>query len=655
MVFFSNPNHFPPAEEAPAELPFLRSPAKVWALLLLVFASVHFAALFSPSLLDDADAAHASAAAHVAETGHWVTLKVDGIRYLEKPPLPYWLVAVDYRIFGENVLAAHLPGSLSVLGLAVLAWAWARRAYGDRAAFYAALGLLTCSGVFLFTRIFIPEALLTLLLSLALYRFLTGMEDGKPSHCYLAWTALALATLAKGLIAPVFVLTALGLYLLAADEWRNWGKLRPATGFLLYLAIAAPWHILAGLRNPGQGHPHGNIPSPGNVHGFFYFYFINEHVLRFLGRRYPDDYNKLPAALYWLLHLIWLFPWSAFLPVVAAALWRSRGRWRQGLRAAQDRAEGFRSRTTWLLGIYAVFILAFFSLSTNQEYYTFPAYFPLIVLTAAALAGAEARAEEGIEWRSLLRSQAAFAAVGAAAAAALAYGLWSARSLPYVPDIGDVLARRDVAGYTLSMAHFFDLTGPSFAALRLPAGLACAGLLLGSLGALGLRLRRRHFEASVSVGFTGALLLIAAHIALVRFEPALSSRSMADTINRIAGPPGRNGPSGENAILILYGDQADGSSILFYTHRPALLVHGRMNAVLWGSYYSDAPHIFLSPAELLAAWGRGPRKFLFVPQEHRAAAAALLQGRGYLLQELSGKALYTDRPIDDARPAFQRR
>ena len=102
---------------------------------------------------------------------------MDGIRYLEKPPLPYWLAAADYHLFGYNVFATHLPLTLGVLALAVLAWVWGRRAYSERAAFYAALGILTSVGVFLFTRIFIPEVLLTFFLVLALYHFLIGLED----------------------------------------------------------------------------------------------------------------------------------------------------------------------------------------------------------------------------------------------------------------------------------------------------------------------------------------------------------------------------------------------------------------------------------------------------------------------------------------------
>ncbi len=617
---------------------------RAWTLLLLVFAAVHFAALWAPPLLDDADANHANAAQHMAQSGDWVTLKIDGIRYLEKPPLPYWLVAADYHLFGYNVFSTHLPLTMGVLGLAVLAWLWARRAYGDRAAFYAALSILTTVGVFLFTRIFIPEVLLTLLIAFALYQFLVGLEDDNPNHFYFTWASLALAMLAKGLIAPVFFFFAAIPYLILTGEWRRWRQFRLPTGILLFLAIAAPWHILAGLRNTGAGHPVGNIPEPGNVHGFFYFYFINEQVLRFLGKRYPVDYNKLPFLLYWSLHLVWLFPWSFYLPVVVRRAWAHRTRWRSGLRpalyAVAARSTQFRTRTTWLLGLYGAIILIFFSLSTNQEYYTYPAYFPLLLLTAGALASEEEErnAATAPVSRWLIGAHATLAVIGIAAAFALGYGLWTSRSLPGGSDIGALLAHRDVAGYTLSMAHLFDLTGPSFAALRLPAGVAAAGLLIGPLIALVLRRQRRHFEATVSVAFTSAVFLIAAHIALVRFEPMLSSHAMAETINHIA-------PRGTDATLILYGDVADGSSLLFYTERQALLVNGRVTGMLWGANYPDAPHVLISDSDLLGLWGTGPRKFLFVPGDKRERVEKLLGIRARLLQELSDKALFTDRPL----------
>lgn len=650
----------------------LRSPRKAWTLLLLLYLAVHFAALFAPSLLDDADATHANAAQHMARTGDWVTLFVNGVRYLEKPPLPYWLAAFDYHLFGYNVFATHLPMTLAVLANAILGWVWARRAFGDRAAFYTALAFLTTIGVFLFTRIFIPEVILCFFIALALWSFLTALEDRKPNRFYITYASLAIALLAKGLIAPVFFGAAAVPYLLITGDWRRWREFRLPTGLLLFLAIGAPWHIMAAIRNPGHGHPVGNIPTAANEHGFLYFYFINEHVLRFLGKRYPHDYNKQPGWVFWVGHLAWLFPWCLFFPAALHRLWGKRHQVRAALfpdsqntltfldeyptafhAAFAARRDRFRARTTLLLAIYAAFILIFFSLSTNQEYYTFPSYFALLLLTAGSLSLLERRSataavtQDRRAW--LIGAHAMLAIIGVGSALALAWGLWESRNLPYVHDIGTLLAHRSVGNYSLSMSHFFDLTGPSFAALRLPAGLAAVALFFGPLLAFGLRRRGHGFEATTSVGLTMAVFLVAAHIAFVRFQPLLSSRSMADVINSIPDAPG-----GPKSRLIVYGDQANASSVIFYTHRQALLINGRSSSMIWGSFYPDVPHVFLEDADLLAMWGpahSAGRLFLFVPPEDVTHVQTMLGKQHlYLLKELSDQEasqrdLYTDRPL----------
>ncbi len=641
-----------------------------WVVLAAIFIAVQFASLFTPPLLDDADASHAQVAQHMAETGDLITAQINGIRYLEKPLLPYWINAGLYRIFGQNAFATHLPNALAILGCAWLAWLWATRAWGSRAGFYAALGILTAIGPFLFTRFAIPEALLSFLLLLALYCFLTGMESKRPARFYVMWAALALATLTKGLIAPIFFAGGAIPLLLLSGQWRRWRQFKPFTGFLLYLAIAAPWHILAGLANPDQGHPIGNHPTPGNVHGFWYFYFVNEHFLRFLGQRYPHDYNRLPFAAYWLLHLVWLFPWSLFLPAALVVAWKTRHGWLQHLRrdagqtvdfyldyaAREDVASyvahlKFRVRTIWLLSLFAVFTLLFFSLSTNQEYYTFPAWPPILMLIAGIVAEIEEsrtadsdRPRLSTAW--LTGAQAVFTVAGVLAAATLCWGLWTSRHLPFVSDIGTLLAHRDVGGYTLSMSHFFDLTGPSFAALRLPAALAAIILLIGPALGWMLRVRGRHVEATVSVALTSAMFLVAAHIAFARFEPMLSSKQLADTILRDGSPAD---------TFIIYGDQSDASSVIFYTHdflrKPALLVeeqcsqHNDGSSLLWGSCYPDAPKIFLSEDQLSKLWGTGPRKWLFAQDTNQSKAEQLLAGRLYPVQSIADKALWTDRPL----------
>ena len=613
---------------------------------------IFFASLFAPPLLDDADATHANAARHMALTGDLVTLHVNGIRYLEKAPLPYWLDALSFRIFGFNTFAAHLPQVLAVLLLALLGFRWARDAFDERTGLYTGLALLTSAGVFLFTRVYIPEVLLSLLLASALYCLLQTLTNPEPftkttlsptAYAYLMWTALALAVLTKGLVALVFFFGTATIYLALTGEYRNLRKLKPLSGLLLFLAIAAPWHILAGLRNTGGM----------NGHGFFWFYFVNEHFLRFLGKRYPMDYNKLPGYLFWSLHLVWLFPWSLFLPLAFRAetnLLRQRRTLDLSthprptfLQNIRQSINTYPARTILLLGLFTCIVLVFFSFSTNQEYYTFPAYLPILILIAAALTHAEAAYSEEKSYRRWITfAHATFTVLGLAIASALAYGLWSSRHLPFVPDIGDLLAHRGVGDYTLSMSHFFDLTGPSFAALRLPAALAALAFAVGPAIAWLLRAKRHHLGATVAIALTSAVFLIAAHIAFIRFNPMLSSKDFAERIQDLEAS---SEISRDNQVL-LYGDQAYGSSIPFYLGRQVLLVDGRSTSMLFGSTFPDAPPIFLTPNQVLTQWGTGPRKLLFVPLEKRDDVDRLLGNHTIILKETSGKALFTDRPLD---------
>src|SRR5260370_2857996 len=167
-------------------------------------------------------------------------------------------------------------------------------------------------GLFVFTGFQIPDAILTLTITLALWSLLRALEDDEPRPArwaYTMWASIAIGLLLKGLIAAVFPIAAGVLYLFFAR--RDWRRLRPIPGLLLLLAIAAPWHILATLRNP----PYFDFSmhsEAGSYHGFFWFYFINEQLLRFLNLRYPRDYNTVPRLYFWAFHLLWLFPWSAF-------------------------------------------------------------------------------------------------------------------------------------------------------------------------------------------------------------------------------------------------------------------------------------------------------------------------------------------------------
>jgi len=582
-----------------------------------VFVAVYLGSVFSPPLLDDADSTHAEAAREMFVTGDYVTLHVNGVRYLEKAPLPYWLVAFSYHIFGVNEFATRLPMALSVLFLGWLAFAWGQRAFGERAGIYAAVFVYTAAGVFLFTRILIPDVLLSLLVAASLYYFLTGLEPQSPAwRWYASYACMALGVLTKGLIALVFPGGAALIYLAVTGEWRRWREFRLPSGLALFLLIAAPWHILAGLRNTtGQ-----------NGRGFFWFYFVNEHFLRFLGRRYPRDYNKLPWALYWSLHLVWLFPWSLYLPAALRTLADVR---------RERPSSGFAARTRLMCWILAGLILIFFAISTNQEYYTFPAYLPLLMLLAEGIARCETSDCDLRMRKGWLRVSAGILAViGLAAGVTLFALLWKSRHLPFEPDIGNVLAKHNMDTDTLSTSHMLDLSYESFAALRLPAILAAITLLIAPATSFLLRIRRRHYTATWTMALGMAVFLVAAHIALARFGPYLSSRDLARQIAARGKPQDR---------VMIYGDQAFGSSLLFYLQRPIELVEGRTTSMWFGSTFPDAPKIYLTNAELQSDWTGRTRIFLFVPPHLKSKVDALLPAR-YVVAEVSGKYVYSNQP-----------
>ena len=150
---------------------------------------------------------------------------------------------------------------------------------------------------------------------------------------------------------------------------ETWRRLRPFSGALIVLAIAAPWHVLATCAIRPYLY-FGMHSGPGQYHGFFWFYFFNEHLLRFLNRRYPHDYNTVPRLYFWLFHLIWLFPWSAYFP----ALFQLRYQ-------PLDRA----GRTRLVALCWTGFLLLFFSFSSTQEYYSMPCYPALALLLGSAM------------------------------------------------------------------------------------------------------------------------------------------------------------------------------------------------------------------------------------------------------------------------------
>src|SRR6266849_3354960 len=365
-------------------------------LILLLWAAIYVAGMFTPALLDDVDSLHAEAAREIVLTQDWVTLHTDGIRYLEKAPLMYWGVAASYTFVGVRDWATRLPLMLGVLALLLVTYKLGKHSYGEAGGLYSAVVLVAAIGPYIFTRFQIPDVMVGLWLTLGFYFFLRSLEEEQPSRlgCWGFAVACALNVLTKGLIGLVFPVGAIGLYLILTGNLRHLLKLRLVSSALVFFTIAAPWHILAALRNPALG----------NVRGFLWFYFVNEHILRFLNRRVPRDYDKVPLLLFWALLVLWLIPWTVFLP---QSLQEVPRRWRE-FRSQMTR----RQRAYLLFFLWTIVIVGFFSLSTRQEYYTIPAIPAMALLVGGWLQRERASAEDSRERRSGMISSAVLLAVG---------------------------------------------------------------------------------------------------------------------------------------------------------------------------------------------------------------------------------------------------
>src|SRR5215813_8508728 len=241
-----------------------------------------------PALLDDADTVHAEAAREMAESGNWVTLYANGIRYLEKAPLMYWSIALSYKLLGVSEFSSRLPIAIATLGLMFATMLIGNFFFGGRAGFYSALSIGSCIGIFLFTRVLWPDVILTLFISLVFYCFLRANEESnKTAYIYGIYFFAALAVLTKGLIGAAIPGIIILVYLLITGQIRKLFQFRLFTGTLLFLAIAAPWHIAAGVANPGS--LMSGTPNLSQGRGFFWFYFMNEHLLRYIGFRYTEN------------------------------------------------------------------------------------------------------------------------------------------------------------------------------------------------------------------------------------------------------------------------------------------------------------------------------------------------------------------------------
>jgi 4-amino-4-deoxy-L-arabinose transferase-like glycosyltransferase len=334
----------------------------VWVLFLL-FCIIWLSTLGARTLVPSDEGRYAEMAREMALTGDWITPRLNGIKYFEKPPLQTWMNALTFRAFGLGEWQARLwTGLCGLFGIFMTAHA-GRRLFGARTGFNA--GVVLASS-FLWAALGHFNALdmgLSAMMALALCALLLAQRNDATAReqrnwMLACWAGMALAVMSKGLVGVVLPGAVLVLYTLLARDWRLWKRLHFGAGLALFLAITAPWFILVSLKNPEFPH----------------FFFIHEHFQRFVSKVHHRE-----GAWHYFIPVLLLgsIPW---LGLLLQSLWAGR----------RDAESGFQPKK--MLLIWIAFIFFFFSISSSKlPSYILPVFPALALLIACQLERASTR------------------------------------------------------------------------------------------------------------------------------------------------------------------------------------------------------------------------------------------------------------------------
>lgn len=326
----------------------------VW-LAWLVFAVIWFVSIGHNALIHPDEGRYATISLGMLQSGDWITPRLNGLLYFEKPALPYWIGALSFQLFGVSEASARLWPAISGFLSITLVGMTARRLWGSEAGHTAALVMGSSCWVMANSHFLNLDTGLTFFLTLSLCAFLLAQREdaglaARRNWMWLCWAAMAGATLSKGLIGILIPGAVLVLYSLLFRQFFFWRRLHLITGLILFLALSAPWFVLVSMRN----------------HDFAQFFFVHEHFQRFLT---TEHHRSGPLWYFVPFLLVGFMPWTTLLlPMLLQGL-RREGR------SALLQADR-------LLLLWAVFIFAFFSKSGSK----LPSYilpmFPALALLA---------------------------------------------------------------------------------------------------------------------------------------------------------------------------------------------------------------------------------------------------------------------------------
>jgi 4-amino-4-deoxy-L-arabinose transferase-like glycosyltransferase len=536
---------------------------------LTVAAIIYLSSTINRPVIDYDEGYYSQVAQQMLARGDWVTPYANGIRFLEKPPLMYWLTAASFRIFGVNEFALRLPTALGVIALVWIVALTARRACGERAAIIAGLCMASSVGTYLFTRETLHDIWLVLFVSLAMFAFLKWYLEQQHSLPYalLFYAALAGAIMSKSLVGVAFPVGIVIAFFLLSREWPKWRALYVVPGSLLFLGLAVPWHWLAAVRN----------------RGLLWYFFVNEQFLRFLGKHDPPVLSSLSLLAFWLLILVWFFPWTAFLPAA--------------IRLSRSAADSGQRTLVNLALAWSGVILGFYTISARLEHYAFPMLPALSLLVGVALSrsdnsNAVTRALRGLAILAILL----LAAVAAAATWFIAtnHGLGNATA-----------ARPDIISET-DFSVLADVPAALLWNLAKPAAVTIAALTIGFLAALAFERHGRRMQAVMSVSVAMMAVCGMIYWSLLICQDLISSKKFALAVAQEAR-------AGDHLVVV--GDYESANSLNFYEPLHVEVLDGVAYALIPGMKYPDAPRVVLTREEFAGLWQGGGRVFALVPKE----------------------------------------
>ena len=407
--------------------------AGLWVLL----AAVWFGTLGIRPLYKADESRYGEISREMVASGDWLTPRLNGFKYFEKPPLQYWTTAAAFELFGVHDWVARLWTALIGFAGVVITFHAGNRLFGRPIGFYAAAVLAGAPLYAALGQVNTLDMSVSVFLAGSVFAFAAGWM-------LLFWAACALAVLSKGLIGIVLPLGAIGLYMLLTRDWGIIRRIRPVAGPVVFLVLCAPWFIAVSMANPEFAH----------------FFFIQEHFQRFTS----DVHQRTQPAWYFIAVLAaGMAPWLLMLAFSVFKIFRERNR--------QD---------IFLL-TWAVVVIAFFSASHSKlASYILPVFPALAVLVARHLE------------RRWLIAQCAVIAVGGIAAAIGAY-LLGGRYPDYAPWLILAALMLAASGVAAGAAAWRN-------AMPVAVGcLAAGGLAATQLGLAGHRTISERFSVAATL------------------------------------------------------------------------------------------------------------------------------------------------------------